>query len=93
MLKLLSRWLEAHRQRKAAVIAAVRHFEATTGAQALAGMSCFIGRDPRGAVDRICHGTQVKPPRRVWYVVGPDRRVVAELSFAEARQFGERGWK
>jgi hypothetical protein len=71
----------------------VKHFEATTGEQALAGMSCFIGQDPRGAVVRVCHGTQVKPPRRVWYVVGPDRGIVAELSLADVRPFGERGWK
>ncbi len=93
MLKLLSRWLEVRRQRKAAVIAGIRYFEASTGERALAGLSCFIAQDPRGAVVRVCHGTQVKPPRRIWYIVGPDGEIVADLSLAEVRQFGERGWK
>lgn len=78
MFEALSRWLEARRQRKAAIAAAVRHFEAATGARALRSMSWVIGCEPRGAVVRVCAEGHVKPPRRTWYVVG---------------QFGERAWR
>jgi hypothetical protein len=93
MLKALSRWLERRRRHRSAVAAAVRHFEATTGTEALPGISTVIGEEPRGLVVRVCHDDEVKPPRRSWYVVGDDGVVAAELSFAEAGRFGERLWR
>jgi len=76
-----------------AVAAAVRHFEATTGAEAFPGISRAIGEDARGTVVRVCHGEDVIPPGRAWYVVGANGTVVAELSFDEAGRFGERHWR
>ena len=93
MLGALSRWLEGRRRRRAAVAAAVRHFEAAGGRDALPGISRVIGEDARGTVVRVCHGADVIPPGRAWYVVGPSGAVVAELSFEEAGRFGERYWR
>jgi hypothetical protein len=93
MLGAVSGWFERRRRRRAAITVAVRHFEATTGGKALPAISSVIGDDARGTVVRVCFGTGQKPPRRAWYVVDADGVVVAELSFAEARRFGEDYWK
>jgi hypothetical protein len=93
MLGRFSRWLDRRRRHRAAVAAAVRHFEATTGWEALPGISAVIGEDSRGTVVRVCHGDDVKPPRRVWSVVAASGAVAAELTLAEAGRFGERPWR
>jgi hypothetical protein len=93
MFGALSRWLDGRRRRRAAIAAAVRQFEATTGAEAHPGISSVIGEEARGMVVRVCHGHDIKPPGRAWYVIGADGAVIAELSFAEAGRFGERLWR
>jgi hypothetical protein len=92
MFGFLSKWLEQRRRKRAAVDSAVRHFDATTGKSAHAGISCVIGEKAGRFIVRVCYG-EVKPPRRAWYVVAPDGSIVDEISFEQAKEFGERLWR
>ena len=92
MLGVLCRCLERRRRSRAAITAAIRHLEATTGEHGHAGISAVIGEHAGGAVVRVCYG-HTRPPQRVWYVVAANGSVVAELSLAEAAGFGERRWR
>jgi hypothetical protein len=56
------------------------------------GISTVIGEDDAGLVVRVCYG-EVKPPGRAWYRVDADWSVVGELTFEQARQFGEGYWR
>ena len=90
MFGALSRWLTARAERRAAVVLAVRHFEAA-GRRAHGGLCSVIGADARGLVVRVCHG-DTKPPSRAWFMVGPGG-VVTELGWAQAALLGERPWR
>ena len=78
-------------QRRAAIAAAVKHFE-IAGGKAVRGMCEVIGDTERGSVVRVSFGN-TRPPNRIWYVVGPSGTVTAELSWTEAEQLGERPWR
>jgi hypothetical protein len=89
----ISRWFDARRKRREAVASAVRHFEANGGNDPLPGISCVIGEDAGDFIVRVCHGGDIIPPGRVWYRVGSNFAVLAELSFADVTRFGERYWR
>jgi hypothetical protein len=57
------RWLAGVDAAETEVEAAISHFEAATGEQAVRSMSRALARDEEQAVVRICYGS-TKPPRR-----------------------------
>jgi hypothetical protein len=87
LLQTISDWLQYRRQDRIAVASARRHFEANTGERSIKGMSIVVGREPRGAIVRVCSG-HVKPPRRAWFVVSPDGSIVTELPVEEVQRLG-----
>jgi hypothetical protein len=81
------RWWTPPARRRAAVAAAVRHFEA--GGQRARPDECqVIGRDGRGLVVRVCFGDMIPCPR-TWLVAAPNGEMVGELSWEEAERLGE----
>src|SRR5262249_14454723 len=92
MFAFVTTWIQYRRQKRAAIEAAVRHFDATTGRKALPRISSVIGELNGDLVVRVCHGQQ-KPPGRAWYLVSKDNVVLSELSFEEVVQLGECYWR
>jgi hypothetical protein len=92
MLRAFSDWQSRQRCNRAAVDAAVQHFERTTGQKAHARISSVLAEEAGQFVVRVCY-RDVKPPGRVWYRIGENNSVIAELSFEEATRLGECGWR
>lgn len=92
MLSFISKWFHSRKRKQTAVKAAISHFEATIGTRAHSGK--VIGEKGGNFIVRVFydHG-KVKPLRRKWYLLGQHDSVIAELSFDEVRQFGERRLK
>ncbi len=85
-----SRWRAARARRRTLVVSAIREFE-TAGRRAIRGMCSIIGEEARGTVVRVCYG-DTRPPRRAWFVIGPDGSV-AELPWAEAQRLDMCAWR
>src|SRR5262249_25609640 len=58
MFAFVTTWIQYRRQKRAAIEAAVRHFDATTGRKALPRISSVIGELNGDLVVRVCHGQQ-----------------------------------
>lgn len=93
MLAPITRFFEQPRQKKAAMAAAIRKFESAGGRNALRDMTSVLHTDELGFVVRVCYMTHVIPPGRVWFRISPDVTEIHELSFDDARQFGEKPWR
>jgi hypothetical protein len=87
MFGFLHSWLAQRRRKRAAVAAAIHHFEETSGKRAHTGS--VIGEKAGHFVVRVYFGN-IKPPGRAWFIVGTDGTVLRELSFEVAQEFGER---
>lgn len=93
MFGAVSRWFDARRKRREAVASAVRHFEASGQRRAMWGWCRVVGAEADDLVVRVCCWDDNIPPERIWYRVGSTGAVLGELSFEDAKQFGERAWR
>jgi hypothetical protein len=84
-------FLKRRQKRKAAIQAAVQHFDPGASKQVARRMSAVIAEPDGGYVVRVCYGNTI-PPHRAWFIVGPDS-FIAPLTFDEVRQYGEREWR
>ena len=85
---MLNRALAWFRHRSA-IKKAVAYFHETNGLAVHSGLSKVIGVSEYGYVVRLCYGDGI-PPRRAWFVVVSDELGIAELTFDQAKEFGEK---
>jgi hypothetical protein len=91
ILKAMLNPPEHHRRYQGAVDGATKYFETTTGNQAHSSMSRVIAEEADGFIIRVCYGATI-PPQRVWYRIDGEG-TLSELTFEEAKQFGEKPWR
>jgi hypothetical protein len=87
MFGVFSMLIESLRQDRAAVRAAVRHFE-MGGERAHWSMCRVIATRPGYVIVRVCFGS-TKPRMCAWYRVSGADSVIRELTAKEAEQYGE----
>jgi len=91
MLAQIKHFFERRRQQKAVVAVACDWLERTRRRDVLGGR--ILHSDQFGFIVRIVCNTPTRPSGRAWLRVSPDMNVIQELSFDEAKQYGEMPWR